>query len=53
MNAPEPSGEHVEDVVEDIVSSASPFENEKEDGGAESADRDGHEALGDDAQFSA
>ena len=53
MIDPKPIGEHVEDVVEDVVSSTSPTEDETTDSGTDDARRRGHEALGDEAQFSA
>ena len=46
------AGEEFEDVMENMVSSASPLEDEKEEGGTNRAGRDGEAALGDDA-FSA
>lgn len=53
MTDPKPAGESFEDVVEDTISSASPLEEEREDGGSEQADRGGAAALGDDDAFSA
>lgn len=49
----DPIGEQVEDVVEQIVSDASPSESTETDGGTENADRDGHEAIDDDDSYTA
>ncbi len=48
MNDRKNIGEEVEDVVENIVSGASPLEDEKDEGGTDVADRDGEAALDDD-----
>ena len=53
MNDPKPAGERFEDVVEDVISSASPLEDETTEGGSDEASRDGAEALGDDEAFNA
>lgn len=54
MNDRKHIGEEVEDVVENIVSGASPLEDEKDEGGTDVADRDGDAALDDDdATFTA
>ena len=51
--ANEPIGEEVEDVVEAIVSDASPYESSEKNGGTENVDRSGDEALDDDDSFTA
>ena len=51
MSDPKPAGEEFEDVVEDAVSSASPLEPDKHDGGTDEASRRGSRALGDDDGF--
>lgn len=53
MNDPRAAGEEFEDVVEDMVSSASPLEADNEAGGTDEAGRDGDAALGDDEAFNA
>lgn len=53
MNDPKKAGEEIEDVVENIISKASPLEEEKDEGGTDIADRDGEDALDDDATFTA
>lgn len=53
QTADEPMGEEVEDVVEAIVSDASPHEPERTDGGTADIDRSGAAALGDDDSFTA
>ena len=52
MKDPDPIGDTVEDVVEETVSSASPLEDTKDDGGTDEAGRDGHAAV-DDENFTA
>ena len=51
MNDPKTAGEEFENVMENIVSSASPLEEDKDEGGTDKADRRGDEAVGDDAAF--
>ncbi len=53
MNDPKPAGEEFEDVMEDMISSASPLEDDTTEGGTDHAGRDGEAALGDDEAFSA
>lgn len=48
-----PTGERVEDVVEGIVTEASPSEEPTTDGGTDDAGRRGDDALDDDATFTA
>ncbi|NND75574.1 MAG: hypothetical protein HKN44_11270 [Ilumatobacter sp.] len=52
MNDPtKPAGERVEDIVEGIVTEASPYEESTTEGGTDEAGRDGEDALDDDAPF--
>lgn len=53
MTDPKTAGEEFEDVVENVVSSASPLEDEKDEGGTDEPSRDGEAALDDDAAFNA
>lgn len=53
MNDPKPAGEEFEDVMEDMISSASALEAEKSEGGTDHAGRAGEAALGDDGAFNA
>ncbi len=53
MNDPKTAGEEFEDVMENIVSSASPLEDEQEQGGTDEASRDGDEAVSGDDAFTA
>ncbi|MGB3736596.1 MAG: hypothetical protein WA964_16670 [Ilumatobacter sp.] len=53
MSDPKPAGEDVEDMVEDVISTTSPLEDEDTDGGSDEAGRRGDAALGDDEAFNA
>lgn len=48
-----PAGERVEDVVEGIVTEASPYEGSTTEGGTDHAGRGGDDALDDETTFTA